>query len=341
MTSAACAQQGAPPQETNAAAQSLPGVQAVNGQATGSISGTVTDSDGALVAGARVTLASDGLKGVRTAVTDSQGHFLFAGVVAGAFRLTITSSGLATGEVSGTLQPGGSYEAPPIILRVATANTEVNVSSLTKQEIAIEEVHAEEKQRVIGVVPNYFVTYEKNPVPLAASQKFNLGWHEILDPTTFLFAGAAAGVEQAANTFPGYGPGPQGYGKRFGAALALGTSSTLLRKAVYPSLFHQDPRYFYKGTGTVWQRTKYALSTAVICKGDNGRWEPNYSSILGSLSAGALANTYYAPSDRNGAALTFESGALSIVGEGFAHVMQEFLFRRFTPHLPPTGATQP
>jgi len=338
MTAAAGAQAGAPQQETNTVAK---GQQTVNGQTAGSISGTVTDSDGALVAGAQVTLTSDAIRGTRTDVTDSAGRFHFAGIGAGAFRLTIAASGLAAGEVSGTLQPGGIYEAPPITLLVATTRTEVNVSSMTRQEIATEEVHSEEKQRVIGIVPNYFVTYDKNPVPLQAKQKFGLGWHVVLDPTNFLFAGAVAGVEQANNTFPGYGPDAQGYGKRYGAALANSTTSTLLRGSVYPSIFRQDPRYFYKGTGTVWARTKYALVTAIICKGDNGRWQPNYSGILGDLSAGALSNTYYPASSRHGVALTFEDGLLSTAGVGVGHLLQEFVFRKISTHVPRSGAPQP
>ena len=334
MATAAYAQQGAPLQDTSGG---------TNGDihAIGMISGTVTDSDGALVEGAQVALTGDAIKGERRTVTDSEGRFQFAGVGAGTFRLTVTSRGLASSTVSGTLHPDEIYEEPAISLQVEATHTEVNVSSLTQQEIAVEEVHAEEQQRVVGVVPNYFVTYEKNPVPLRAKQKFGLGWHVVVDPTNFLFAGVTAGIEQADNTFPGYGGGPQGFGKRYGAALANSTSSTLLRGSVYPSLFHQDPRYFYKGTGTVWQRTKYALATAVICKGDNGRWEPNYSGILGDLSAGALANTYYPAGSRNGAALTFEDGLLSTAGVGVGHLLQEFLYRRISTHVPHAGAPQP
>jgi hypothetical protein len=302
------------------------------GQATGVIFGIVTDSDGALVEGARVVLS--GAVEARTTVSDASGRFQFLAVVAGEFRLSVTAKGLAQGEIAGTLKPGGIYTAPAISLRVATANTEVNVSPETQYEIAEEEVKTEEKQRVLGIVPNYFVTYEKNPMPLAAKQKFSLGFHAALDPTHFLFAAGVAGAEQMSGTFSGFGPGPEGFGKRYGAALATSTTSEMLRGSVFPSIFRQDPRYYYKGTGTNWERTKYALESAVICKGDNGRTEANYSAILAGLTAGALSNFYYAPSDRHGAALTFESGVLSVAGVAFGHIMQEFVFRRFTTHAP-------
>jgi hypothetical protein len=219
------------------------------------------------------------------------------------------------------------------VMRIAYSNTQVNVTA-SQQEIAQEEVHAEEQQRVVGFVPNYFVTYSKNVAPLTAKQKYSLGFHVILDPTHFLFAGIAAGIEQADDAFPGYHQGAAGYGKRYGASLADSTTATLLRGSVYPALFHQDPRYFYKGTGTNWERTKYALETAVICKGDNGHWQPNYSDLAGELTAAGLSNIYYAPSDRHGAGLTFENAFLGLAGVGVGHLLQEFVFKHLTKNVP-------
>ena len=313
--------------------------QVVGGQAAGVIFGSVTDGDGDLVPGAQVVLTCSGDATERTTVTHSDGRFAFPGVPAGAFEMTATAKGMAAGKLSGTLQPGAVFDAPAIRLGAATASTEVTVTPETEHEIAEEEVRTEEKQRVLGIVPNFFVTYETNPVPLSAKQKYRLGLKVIVDPTRFVFAAAAAGVEQLENTYPGYGTGPAAYGKRYGAILATGTTESILRHSVFPSLFHQDPRYYYKGTGTVWERTKYALGSAVITHGDNGKRQPNYSVILASLSAGALANLYYAPSDRHGAGLTFENGGLAILGEGVGHLVQEFVLRRFTSHA--KGSAQP
>ena len=306
----------------------------------GTISGTITDSDGALVAAAKVTLAGTGSKGSRTAVSGRDGRFRFSDVAAGEFTLKVEAAGLASGSMVVTLHAGEVYEAAPFVLRVATANSEVMVT-LSPQDIAEAQVKAEEQQRVIGFIPNYFVSYDKNPEPLRAKQKFGLGFHVVLDPTNFLFAGLNAGIEQAEDTIPGYHGGAEGFGKRYGAALALSSSATLFRGSIYPALFRQDPRYFYKGTGTVWARARYALATAVVCKGDNGRWQPNYSGILGDLSAGALANAYYPASSRNGAALTFEGGLLSTAGVGFGHLLQEFVVRHLTTHAQRTVSTPP
>ena len=101
-----------------------------------------------------------------------------------------------------------------------------------------------------------------------------------------------------------------------------------------PSVLKQDPRYFYKGTGTTRSRALYAVANAVICKGDNGHWQTNYSSILGGVAAGGISNFYYPSADRNGVTLTIENTALGIAGSAIGNLFQEFLVRRLTPHLP-------
>ncbi len=139
---------------------------------------------------------------------------------------------------------------------------------------------------MLGVFPNFYVSYDPNAVALTSKQKFELAYRTTIDPVTFVLTGAIAGAQQAQNNFSGYGQGAQGYGKRYGAVYADTVTSTFLAGAVFPSLFKQDPRYFYKGTGTVRERFLYAVANAVICKGDNGRWQPSYSNILGNLASG-------------------------------------------------------
>ena len=76
---------------------------------------------------------------------------------------------------------------------------------------------------------------------------------------------------------------------------------TFIGSAILPSILHQDPRYFYKGTGSITSRALYAISTVVICRGDNGRWQPNYSNVAGNLISAGISNLYYPASNRNGA----------------------------------------
>ena len=302
-----------------------------SGQPLGSISGTVVDIGGTLVSGAHVTLVTESAATARETMADSEGHFSFANVAAGNFKLTVSCDGLQTYLVSGTLHEGETYEVPKIVLRVATANTTVDVT-LSRHDLAEPEVKAEEKQRLIGAIPNYYVSYTWNAPPMDKRQKFDLAWKSTIDPASFVIVAGFAGLEQWQNDYSGYGRGAAGYGKRFGAGVGNLLVGNMLGGAVLPVVFHQDPRYFYKGTGSVWSRTGYALSTAVIARGDNGRWQPNYSGILGNLGAGAISNLYYPASSRQGASLTIGNGLLGIASDGVSNVLQEFVLRKLTKH---------
>ena len=202
----------------------------------------------------------------------------------------------------------------------------VGVSS---PEVAEEQIKVEEKQRVLGVIPNFYVSYVPNAAPLNARQKFRLAWKATIDPVTFLVTGAFAGIEQAEDHFKGYGQGAEGYAKRFGAGYGDTVTSTFIGGAILPSLLKQDPRYFYKGTGSTSSRIRYAIANSVICKGDNGRWQPNYSNIIGNLASGGISNLYYPEQDRNGAALTFENAGIGIGANAVANILQEFVVRKF------------
>jgi hypothetical protein len=294
----------------------------------------VVDQSGAIVAGAKVKLTNTGeaQSADRETVTGDNGEFSFANVAPGAFQLTVTSAGFATQTSSGTLGPGEVHIVPQIALAVAANVTDVQVA-LSRIEVAQAQVKDEEKQRVLGVFPNFYVTYDPHPVALTSRQKFELAWKTTIDPVTFAIVGGIAGVQQAQNSFSGYGQGAQGYAKRYGANYADLTTGTFIGSAILPSLLKQDPRYFYKGTGSTRSRFLYAIANSVICKGDNGRWQVNYSNILGNIAAGGISNLYY-PAQNRGTALTFENGAIGIGATAAANVVEEFLWRKLTPNIP-------
>jgi hypothetical protein len=266
---------------------------------TGIIQGVVAGKDGEVYEGVRVVLAmAGGAQPAQVRVTNGDGEFTFVNVPAGSFTLTASSDGFVTQTLSGVLKSGETFEAPTIVLPMVAATSVVQVSAAQQEEIAQEQIQIEEKQRVLGVVPNFYVSYDPHPVPLTTRQKYSLAWKSNIDPFTLLLNGAFAGVEQAENTFAGFGQGTQGYAKRFGANYADTFISTEVGGAILPSLFKQDPRYFYKGTGSTWARARYAVANTFVCKGDNMRWQFNYSGILGGLVAGGLSNLYYPESDR-------------------------------------------
>jgi len=300
---------------------------------SGSISGTVVDLKGTAVAGARVKLAGEDQSPDQETLSGDDGQFFFGNVAPGPFHLTITSEGFAPQALTGNLRSGENCIVPQIALALATNITEVHVS-LTPIELAQEQLKDQEKQRVLGFIPNFYVTYVPNAVPLSSKQKFQLAWKTTIDPVTFGINGAIAGIQWRKNDFSGYGQGAQGYAKRYGASYADLVTSTFIGGAILPSLLKQDPRYFYKGTGSKRSRAFYAIANAVICKGDNGHWQPSYSAILGSLAAGGISNLYYPASDRDGVGLTFENALIGIGASAGANLLQEFVIRKLTPNVP-------
>jgi Carboxypeptidase regulatory-like domain len=302
-------------------------------QATGTISGSVVDSSGSTVAGANVRLSSEASPTPQNVLSASDGQFSFTNVPPGPFQITITFASFTPQTLSGTLHPGENFSFPPTTLVLATAVTEVQVS-LSRADEAQAQLKDQEKQRVLGVIPNFYVSYVPDAVPLVPKQKFQLAWRYSIDPVTFAITGAVAGIAQATDQFNGYGQGAQGYANRYAAAYGDQLIGTFIGDAILPSLLKQDPRYFYKGTGSKRSRILYALAASVICKGDNGKWQPAYSAIGGSLAAGGISYLYYPAKDRNGAGLVFENTAIGIGASAAANLLQEFLIRKFTPNLP-------
>jgi len=311
-------------------AQSQDGSLPAGQNQSGIISGTIQDPTGTPVVGARVSITRGEPASKIEVPSAEDGGFYLVNVPPGPFLLSVSAGGFQSHTFAGTLQAGEVQQIPKIVLSVATVVTEIRVSPPTF-EIAEAEIKQEEKQRVLGVVPNFYVTYDPTAAPLSPRQKFELAWKSTVDPVTFGLVGAIAGFQQAANEFNGYGQGAQGYAKRYGANYADAAIGTMIGSYMLPSLLKQDPRYFYKGTGTKRSRLLYAMANAVICKGDNGRWQPNYSSILGSLAAGGISNLYYPEQNRDGLELTFENALIGIGESAGANILQEFVIRKLTP----------
>jgi hypothetical protein len=301
----------------------------------GSVTGKVTALDGTVLQGVRVQLTGPGLVAPRVAMTDASGAYSFAMVPPGSFALVASVEGFKQARIDVTVTPGGVLAAPAVTLAIETAISDVRVV-LTEKDIALEEVNEEEKQRVFGVIPNFLVSYDWKPAPLSSRQKFALAWRMVIDPVPLAVTAVVAGVQQANNDYPGYGQGAAGYGKRLGAGYGDLLVGTMLGSAVLPVVFRQDPRFLYKSSGSTTNRALYAMSATVICRSDKGRWEPNYSNILGSLGAGAISNLYYPASNRNGASVTVENGLIGVASGAIGNLFEEFLVRKLTPHPPPT-----
>jgi hypothetical protein len=343
----ACAQEipGAPTPKTEKTLSAGPATVACNGSAQsqaeeqpGSITGTLTDKTGNAVPGAHVTLAPEKQTATQEALADDDGQFSFTNVPPGPFHLTVKSDGFAPLTAAGDLASGESCVMPQMTLAVATNVTEVRVE-LTTIEIAQEQLKEQEKQRVLGVIPNFYVSYVPNAAPLSPKQKFQLAWKSTIDPVSFGVTGVVAGVEQATGGFSGYGGGAAGYARRYGAAYGDLVTGTFIGGAILPSILKQDPRYFYKGTGSTRSRFLYAIANAVICKGDNGQWQPNYSGILGGMASAGISNLYYPEGNKSDVAMTFENLAIGLGETAAVNVLQEFVIKKFTSNAPKTEPT--
>jgi hypothetical protein len=333
-----------PAQATHPATESQPqppagrqphdAIQAPDISATASISGTVTDTDGAAIPGARVALQNVENNGTRTAPSDALGAFSFASVPAGRYILRINADGFASWKINDIIvvQDGQTFVVPDVQLGVESINTTVNAISM--EDLAERQITVEEHQRIIGILPNFYVSYVPNAAPLTRKQKFKLALVISRDPVTYFTTGVNAGIEQWQGDFAGYGQGFSGFAQRYAATYGDRLSSTFLGAALLPSILHQDPRYFYRGHGHIIVRALYAISTVAVCKGDNGRWQPNYSNVLGNLGAAGISSLYYPKSDEHSVQVTVTNTLLGVAEGAFGTLFQEFLLRHVTHGVP-------
>lgn len=304
-----------------------------SGNAT--LAGTVTDSDLAGIPGATVELLGEAGELYKSGMTDEGGVFQFHGIPGGNYRLRVERKGFSqvtTERVK--VMEGEAVEAPPIRLTVGSDATEITVRPT--EEIAEEQIRVQEKQRVFGVFPNFYVSYIWDAAPMNAKQKYKLALHKMFDPMTFVEVSVAAGIQQAADVHSDFGGGAEGYAKGWGAQFANGRTGELLGRAVFASVFRQDPRYFYQGSGSTRSRVFHAIGSAFVARSDKGTTMPNYAYLLGNLSSGALSNLYYPANDR-GAGLVFQNAAIGIGGRAMQNLIREFVTKQLTTNVPGNG----
>jgi Carboxypeptidase regulatory-like domain len=293
------------------------------------VMGTVTDVNSDPIPDATVVLKEVASNDPRVIVTSENGMFEFRDVnPAVPYKLSISAKDFADWTSSPVILSPGQYEiVTGVQLHIATASTTVDVR-YDPVEAATEQLKAEEKQRVFGIIPNFYVSYEKDPAPLTAKMKFQLALKVSNDPVTTAGVLFVASARQAANS-PKFGQGWGPFGERFGAVSADGFSDIMIGGAILPSLLHQDPRYFYQGTGTTGSRMRHAVLSAFIARGDNGKWQPNYSSMGGDLASAGISNLYYPRSNR-GVGLVFGNFLIGTAQHIGINLAEEFLLSRFT-----------
>jgi hypothetical protein len=210
------------------------------------------------------------------------------------------------------------------------AQTEPQNQPMTEEQRrqkAEEQIKQQEKQRVLGIVPMFNTTYQRDAVSLTSGQKMKLAFRSAIDPVTIASAGIVAGIAEL-NADPnnsGFGWGAGGYMKRWGASYLDSFNGTMIGNGILPSVLHQDPRYFRLGRGSNTHRLFYAMFTTVAARHDvSRRWEPNYSNIGGNLIAGAISNLYYPATNTSNWEQTIASGLVVTAQGTVGAVFNEF-----------------
>lgn len=306
------------------------GLPAAPAARAATVSGTVLDTNDNVVPGAKVSAAAVAGGEEHDAVANDNAGFAIDGLKAEtAYVFTVSAPGFTdwTSEPI-TLQAGQFLYLRDVRLKVKADATSITVYA-SEGQIATEQVKLEEQQRVFGFVPNTYVNYEgADAAPMSSRMKFQLAMRTAVNPVTIGGVFLLAGMYQAGGT-PDYQQGAAGYGERVGAIGAEGFANIMIGGAILPSVLHQDPRYFYQGTGSKKSRLMHALTAPLIARGDNGREEINFSSMGGDLATGALLTAWYPDSNR-GAGLVFTSFGVATGERAINGVIQEFLLPRFT-----------
>jgi len=232
------------------------------------------------------------------------------------------------------LDVADNQERPPSVPVLADAQK-------SDREKAADQIKAQEKQRVLGVLPMFNITYLGDAtVSMTAKEKFGLAFRSITDPAAFVMPVLVAGYDAALNDNNGFGWGIEGLGKRAGAAYLDAFNGTMLGNALFPSILHQDPRYYRMGHGSGARRLLYAVGTTAICRHDKtGKWEPNYSNVGGNIAAGEISTLYY-PTSKNDAALAVTNGLIVSAEGAIGAVFNEFwpdFSRKFLHKDPSNG----
>ena len=181
----------------------------------------------------------------------------------------------------------------------------------------------ENHPRLFWIIPTFTVSNSSSPISLTSGEKFHLFFRNTADPFTVTYTAFGAGIQQTNNGLSGYGQGAAGYGKRLTAGLADETSVGFFRAYLFPSVLHQDPRYFRKGSGPLKERLMNAIIRPIVTRKDSGGRTFDWSGLLGVTASSSLSNVYYPAADR-GIEPTFKRIATSIPFSVIDHLIDEF-----------------
>ena len=246
--------------------------------------------------------------------------------------------------------PAGQQSTSQQTTTPPTTDTQAAETPEQRKARAAAELKLEETQRMAGIIPNFNTVNNGKAQSITPRQKFQLFFKGAFDPYQFALAGIDAGIGQAENSNPGYYQGLKGFGRRYGANYGDNFDGNFWGNAVLPSLLHQDPRYFRLGHGSIVHRALYSISTSLRTRGDDGKWQPAYSNLLGNLIGGSISNLYYPDGDRGlyptlrrSLSVTYQGTLGGLLQEFYPDAIQKYKNHRARKAaaaiLPPPDAT--
>jgi len=180
-----------------------------------------------------------------------------------------------------------------------------------------------DSERMFGIVRTFGITNDKNAPPLTSRGKFRIFTENVSDPFTLVGTGIQAGMGQARNDFPSYGQGMSGYAKRFAASFGDYAIGEFMSTYAFPSMLHEDPRYFREGEGSTKKRLGHAIASAFVTRKDSGRTSFNYSNSVGRVAAGGFSTLYY-PAENRSVGLVFSRAGIGLVFGTAGAIFSEF-----------------
>jgi len=231
----------------------------------------------------------------------------------------LAGSGLAQDATPAASQGSAATPQPAAVTPVTPA-----APGLQKGQMAVPgQPGVVEDKHAFGVLPNYR-TAEASVAytPISTKLKFKIATDDTIDGPSFALAALFSGLSQIDDDEPSFHYGVKGYAHRYITGLADQDIGNYMTEAIMPSLLHQDPRYFRKGTGSVKSRIGWAVRASVVARQDSGRWNFNYSEWVGNGITASVGNAYY-PDDR-GFSPTMQRMFTQIGTDTLSQVLKEF-----------------
>lgn len=178
-------------------------------------------------------------------------------------------------------------------------------------------------KRAFGIFPNYRSADASSPFqPISNREKMAIAVRDSFDWPLLFVAAGYAGLGQITNQNPSFGQGTKGYANRYLRIYTDLVMGNLLTEGLMPSFFHEDPRYFRRGTGGLWRRAGYAAFRIFLTRTNNGGTRFNCSEVVGNSIAVGISNAYY-PDTRT---VQSNVGKLTVqlATDAFTNVMKEF-----------------